>query len=291
MHRENAKATRPVWTDEPRTPLPLQVVKAVARTLLPSKLFDLCRLLAIDVAWYLKYLRRDTWYVNAPMYLEAVKGKAGLEIGGPSWLWKTAVPIYRVIGKLDNVNWAPVTLNNPPMNDGRGEFRWHLLRRGSNLICEADQVRAADSSYDFLISAEVLEHIANPLKTLREWKRVLRPGGTLICEVPNKDFTFDYRRPVTTLEHILDDDARNVGHDDLTHVDEVAELTDDFRNPRHKSKEELRAICEDNLNNRLMHHHVFDRTLLVAVVERAGFDVLDSADYGRGHLVLARSRK
>lgn len=281
---------RPIWQEnEKPVPLPLRVAKKFAYRFLPAKLYELSRYLGIEFHWYLKYLTQDTWYKNAPLYLNSLKGLSGLEIGGPSWLLKTRIPIYRVIKDLDNVNWSPVTLNNPTMYDGPREFRWFFLKRGRNIICEADELRMTDSFYDFVVSVQVIEHFANPLKALKEWKRVIRKGGFLVCEVPYKEITFDYKRSVTTFDHILSDYANNIGHGDLTHVDEVVELTDDFRTPTYKNKAELRKICEDNEANRLMHHHVFDLELLVSVIKEAGFDVLDANKIDSGLVVLARN--
>lgn len=63
----------------------------------------------------------------------------------------------------------------------------------------------ADRKYDFLISAHVIEHMRNPLASLREWCRVLKPGGLLYLVVPDKRVTFDKQRVRTTLEHIIAD--------------------------------------------------------------------------------------
>ncbi len=43
----------------------------------------------------------------------------------------------------------------------------------------------AGSGYDLAIAGDVLEHVANPLQTLRELASVLRPGGQLMISVPN----------------------------------------------------------------------------------------------------------
>lgn len=42
-----------------------------------------------------------------------------------------------------------------------------------------------DASFDFVLCKDVLEHLLMPLDLLRELRRVLRPGGTLLCHVPN----------------------------------------------------------------------------------------------------------
>ena len=44
----------------------------------------------------------------------------------------------------------------------------------------------ADDSFDAIIFAHVLEHLANPIETLREMVRVLKPGAPLIGSVTRK---------------------------------------------------------------------------------------------------------
>lgn len=51
---------------------------------------------------------------------------------------------------------------------------------------EDDAFPYADAEFDLVIFAEILEHLQNdPCKVLREIKRVLRPGATLIITTPN----------------------------------------------------------------------------------------------------------
>lgn len=42
----------------------------------------------------------------------------------------------------------------------------------------------ADNTYDFVILDQVLEHVEDPVKALREIHRVLKSGGWLICTTP-----------------------------------------------------------------------------------------------------------
>lgn len=46
----------------------------------------------------------------------------------------------------------------------------------------------ASASQDFIFSSHMLEHIKEHEKALREWWRVLRPGGHLCLYLPHKDF-------------------------------------------------------------------------------------------------------
>jgi glycosyltransferase involved in cell wall biosynthesis/SAM-dependent methyltransferase len=51
---------------------------------------------------------------------------------------------------------------------------------------ENDTFPYADSEFDVVIFAEIIEHLLNdPCKVLREIKRVLKPGGTIIVTTPN----------------------------------------------------------------------------------------------------------
>lgn len=43
----------------------------------------------------------------------------------------------------------------------------------------------ADASFDLIVAIEIIEHLENPRATAREWRRLLRPGGTLVMSTPN----------------------------------------------------------------------------------------------------------
>lgn len=48
-------------------------------------------------------------------------------------------------------------------------------------------VGVKDDSFDFVHSSHCLEHLHNPLVALTNWLRVLKPGGHLVCIVPDED--------------------------------------------------------------------------------------------------------
>lgn len=51
---------------------------------------------------------------------------------------------------------------------------------------DAAHLRLADESVDVVVSFETLEHLNDQAKFLSECRRVLRPGGVLICSTPNR---------------------------------------------------------------------------------------------------------
>jgi hypothetical protein len=132
----------------------------------------------------------------------------------------------------------------------------------------------ADDSYDFILSCHNLEHIANPVKALREWQRIARPGGGLILVLPNYAKTFDHRRKPTTVSHMLDDWNQDTREDDLTHLPEILQLHDLSMDPPAGTKEDFRQRSLDNFTNRCLHHHVFDETNSRELLSQIGMQVL-----------------
>ena len=59
--------------------------------------------------------------------------------------------------------------------------------------------------FDFVISAHVIEHLLDPVGSIIQAIRILKPGGILILVVPDMRETFDCNRPETSLEHALRD--------------------------------------------------------------------------------------
>ena len=59
-----------------------------------------------------------------------------------------------------------------------------------------------DNKYDFLIANHMIEHTENVFKTIQNHLRVIRKGGLLYYAVPDKRFTFDKNRELTTYEHL-----------------------------------------------------------------------------------------
>jgi SAM-dependent methyltransferase len=135
-----------------------------------------------------------------------------------------------------------------------------------------NQIQSA--SYDFVLSSHVIEHVANPLQGLSEWLRVLKQGGILVLLVPHKDGTFDHRRPVTPLDHLIEDYQGHVQEDDLTHLAEILQFHDLGRDPEAGDFENFKRRSERNVDNRCLHHHAFDSSLVAQVLSHLNLKIL-----------------
>lgn len=219
-------------------------------------------------------------------FIKTVSGKCGLEIGGPSVFFQFSLPLYHHASSIDGVNFSQETMWEGSIASGK-PFQYMKNHAGRQIIAEAvDLAVIEDVSYDFILSCHSLEHVANPLKALLEWNRVLKPGGTLILVVPNKESIFDHRRPVTTFAHLVSDFDLNTGESDLTHLPEILELHDLKRDRAAGTHTEFRERSMKNFENRGLHHHVFDLQTLTEAVNFAHFEIQHSGSSYYDHFVL-----
>jgi ubiquinone/menaquinone biosynthesis C-methylase UbiE len=80
----------------------------------------------------------------------------------------------------------------------------HRLPKLPRAVADASAIPLPSNSCDMVISAWVMEHLANPAQTLCEVARVLKPGGVFICLTPNKHSPIALlNRLLKPLQHIL----------------------------------------------------------------------------------------
>ena len=235
-----------------------------------------------------KVVFRRRKVTNASKFLNAISGKRGIEIGGPSLFFDISLPIYKTVGSLDGLNFARQTMWEGEIDESM-DFSYRKRRLGRQVIGEGSDLSNVEThSYDFVLSCHSLEHVANPLKALREWKRILKPGGFLILAVPNKESIFDHNRPTTTFSHLVADEQSDVDERDLTHLQEILELHDLGRDKAAGSFEDFKARSLDNFSNRGLHHHVFDAALLSDCLNHTDYKVLEIHSSYYDHLALCQ---
>ncbi len=228
----------------------------------------------------------------APEVESFARGARAIEIGGPSRCFRQRgiLPVYPAVASLDIVNFSGSTIWEGSIAEG-APFAPEGQVLGVQFLREATDLSGiADHAYDAVFSSHCLEHSANALRALKEWRRVCAPGGHLCLVLPHRDGTFDWRRPVTSIEHYRADEARDVGEDDDTHFEEIIALHDVRRDSGLASREELARRVADNFTTRSVHHHVLDLRSAVALVGESGWTPL-AAEARRPYdiVVIARN--
>jgi GT2 family glycosyltransferase/glycosyltransferase involved in cell wall biosynthesis/SAM-dependent methyltransferase len=135
-----------------------------------------------------------------------------------------------------------------------------------------------NDSYDFCICNHVFEHMRDPIGAFINWMRILKPGGILYVSIPDAGNPLDTGRPVTTLQHMIED---------YTTYDIIKERQHFFECARywHKtSDDKANAIAESNWQRGYsIHYHVFDGTTINQILNHlftmgVNFRILDHAE-------------
>ena len=92
------------------------------------------------------------------------------------------------------------------------ELRRHYPELAAWKLVDVDVVddgerleKIEDGSQSFVTANHFLEHCQNPILALENMLRVVREGGIVYLAVPDKRYTFDRDRPVTSFEHLKRD--------------------------------------------------------------------------------------
>lgn len=226
-------------------------------------------------------------------YSSRFKGKTGLEIGGPSSFFglKGIFPIYLYAKSIDGVNFSTETIWEGLIEEGK-TYKYYKSKEGNQFIDEASKFTTLEkSNYQFVLSCHSLEHVANPIKALKNWASHLHIGGDLVLILPDKENTFDNKRPYTTFDHLLADEKNNIQEDDSTHFEEIIASHSMKDDTALFNKDDLKQRLSNNLQNRCAHHHVFSLDLIKELLNYCGFDVSYQQKAPPFHLVtLARKR-
>jgi SAM-dependent methyltransferase len=128
------------------------------------------------------------------------------------------------------------------------ELRREYPQHGDKQLVDVDivddgerLVTIADGTLDFIIANHFLEHCHDPIGTIETHLTKLVPGGALFYAVPDKRFTFDVDRPVTSLEHMVRDHEEGPQLSRAEHYEEWARLV--YPDPKEPTRD-ARAAAE-----------------------------------------------
>jgi predicted SAM-dependent methyltransferase len=169
------------------------------------------------------------------------------------------------------------------------ELRKHYPELAELTLIEPDVVDDAqilknfsDESLDFIIANHLIEHMENPIQAIETWLRKLKPGGIIYMAMPDKRFTFDKKRPLTTFKHLLDDyrlPRSKRKSEDKKHFKEWVYLTE--KRTGKDAQQRLKHLLDINYS---IHFHVWTSTtfhkFLTSLQEKLDFpfEILDYSD-------------
>jgi predicted SAM-dependent methyltransferase len=158
--------------------------------------------------------------------------------------------------------------------------RRHLVE--VDIVDDGETLRSvANDTQDFVVANHFFEHVEDPIATLRNLLRVVRPGGVVYLSIPDKRFIFDKDRETTSFEHLVRD------HEQGPEVSRRAHYEDVVRNAEKVAEEaavEARVAVLEWQEYRI-HFHCWTQTeileLLVKLQRRPGFPGFDVEHFAK----------
>jgi SAM-dependent methyltransferase len=143
---------------------------------------------AVYESWH-ERVQRDTatadrpWHdlVFAHLQPADLDGRAVLEIG----CGRGELACELVTGKTPPARLIAADFAHAAVRLGRVRAASRDVAGVTWMVADVQHIGLPDASVDTVISCETIEHLPDPVQALREFHRVLRPGGRLILTTPN----------------------------------------------------------------------------------------------------------
>lgn len=161
--------------------------------------------------------------------------------------------------------------------------KWGPCHTDVNLIANGDDLPFKNNTLDYVVSSHMIEHSFDPIKTVNEWLRVIKPGGYIFMIIPHKERTLDINRNITTVDELIKRhngtlNITNYGIKDVKMIDnkkvgKALESEIQFILNK-KNIENLSIIKEDD------HHHwsVWDTKAFLDLAKTNKWNVVDYRD-------------
>lgn len=116
--------------------------------------------------------------------------------------------------------------------------------------------KVPNNSLNFIIANHFLEHCHDPIGTIITLYNKLLDGGVLYMAVPDKRFTFDMYRPITSYAHLLDEHkVQSAEKYYVEHAKEIVNLTELVTDDS-KVKKRVNELVKLNYS---IHYHVWQQ--------------------------------
>ena len=229
--------------------------------------------------------KQDIQKIRIALSEKYLVGK-GIEIGAlhrPLYVSKKAHVKY-----VDRLDMIGLRSHYPELNEYE-LTKIDILDDGEKLLT------IKDCSLDFIIANHMLEHCENPLGAIRNHLAKLRSKGVLYYAVPDKRYTFDAERQLTTFDHLVDDDKRKIidkesrtGH----FLDFIKAVYKDM--PSAEQKTNAEKFMQMNYS---IHFHVWNASSFREFLKKSqkyfndSFEIIEFRENGEEMIAILRKRR
>lgn len=155
----------------------------------------------------------------------------------------------------------------------------------------AEDFQLSNNQYDILFASHVLEHLRDPIRSLRNWASHLRPGGIMVLVLPSRENCFDKHRPPDTMLQLImkfheaKKNYYDIGVEQAIRSTDVSAANRELMSHSPCVKSNRGCGVGDfqeawrtrfHKNNEFMHYHVFDFDLIVQLLQCMGMEILKS---------------
>lgn len=170
------------------------------------------------------------------------------------------------VGKRANVRYADRYSNEFMLerHDGIPKDLKPLTYITSLETCEG----IPDASQDFIIANHVIEHLENPILAIENMLRILKEGGIVFLAIPDRRYTFDFDRELTTFEHLLRDYQDGPEWSRFDHYLDVSEKLFDLKGEEAQSF--AKQLFDEGLDT---HFHVWEQHSAMEMMLRLKSDL------------------
>lgn len=124
--------------------------------------------------------------------------------------------------------------------------------------------KVKSNSQDFIIANHFVEHCENPISMLINQLRVLKEGGIIYWAIPDKRFTFDAIRPLTTVDHIIQDYEKGPRTSRRKHYEEWVKLIGSERGGH--TQKTANQLMKEHYS---IHFHTFTKESFIKIIKFA----------------------
>ena len=238
-------------------------IKLFLKSKFPSFVYFIKKIL------FILHIKRHIQQRESVIAHSFLDGLNGIEIGGSN---------QNSFGLEKTGGYANIDFD---INQGRKWQDKYFPPKLVNIVANGDDLPFKDNTLDYVISSHVIEHFFDPIKTIKEWLRVVKKDGYVFMIVPHKNRTFDRLRPTTTVDELIKRKKKILQHKHYIIRDKLYGTTNynlpsDYLkiNSETTIPNGYKLLTKDN------HHHlaVYDYYNMIELCKRCNFNIIYSSE-------------